>query len=63
MRLLKKASLYALILLCTVLVRPGEAGGAITDDLKTAVDRVLRSCRIRPMQPLTKKERKSLSVR
>jgi len=40
--LLKKASLYALILLCTVLVRPfAVKAGIITDDLKAAVDKVL----------------------
>jgi phospholipid transport system substrate-binding protein len=37
-----KTSLYVLVLLCTVLFRPGEGmAGTITDDLKTAVDKVL----------------------
>ncbi len=40
--LLKKTSLYALVLLCTALFRPcGGMAGTITDDLKTAVDKVL----------------------
>ncbi len=40
--LLKKTSLYALVLLCMLLFRPCEGvAGIITDDLKTAVDKVL----------------------
>jgi phospholipid transport system substrate-binding protein len=40
--LLKKTSLYVLVLLCVVLVRPYEGmAGIITDDLKTSVDKVL----------------------